>query len=246
MEPAGLALGIAGLAGLWSTSLEVFDQISAAREYGEKYSMLVAQLEVERARFMLWGRDVGLSSSNDRVNERLQDPIVRQSVGEILGWIVHILQSSDVMKKRYSHGIIRRSSSHGIIRRGTKDSLRDSGATTPIVIPNIGKRAAETQKQASTMRKIIWSLFGMPKSQVLLQKLEWFIDKLHDLIPLAAVEVERNVSPLSEAAAVLNAAEKLRQSRPLGFPKTMQSIYLPLARTSSRPPVIRRQTIPYG
>jgi hypothetical protein len=57
---AGLAFGIVGLAGLFTTAIQAFDRVTAAREYSENFHLFVTQVEASRLRIVLWGQSVGL------------------------------------------------------------------------------------------------------------------------------------------------------------------------------------------
>jgi hypothetical protein len=57
MEPIGLTVG---LAGSFSTSIEVLNQRSTAKSYGTDYNLFATKIFAERRRFYRWGKVVGL------------------------------------------------------------------------------------------------------------------------------------------------------------------------------------------
>ncbi|KAF8246126.1 hypothetical protein K440DRAFT_375311 [Wilcoxina mikolae CBS 423.85] len=178
MEFAGLAMGGAGLVGLFTTTLEIFDRISAAKAYGERYELFISQLELERARLLIWGRDGR--------HERLEDPIIRRNVGEILGWLKDTLEKAETMKKRYG---LQDQGNHEQENRGLGSSLtisRVETVTADITISSPERRARETHGKASTWRKLRWSISGQKKTLELLNDLRGFINSLYELVPVVA------------------------------------------------------------
>jgi len=50
-------------------------------------------------------------------------------------------------------------------------------------------RAEKSQKEASTLRKVRWALSGKARSERLLQEFAWFVDRLHAVVPISAVQM---------------------------------------------------------
>ncbi|KAF8252078.1 hypothetical protein K440DRAFT_609914 [Wilcoxina mikolae CBS 423.85] len=61
VDPIGLTLGLASLASLFTTCLDVLDRISAAKSYGSDYNLFITKVETERLRLFRWGQAVGLT-----------------------------------------------------------------------------------------------------------------------------------------------------------------------------------------
>lgn len=60
MEPVGLAVGVAGLAGLFSAVLETIDKVRDYKTFANDSQILAVQFEAESVRFEEWGRKIGL------------------------------------------------------------------------------------------------------------------------------------------------------------------------------------------
>lgn len=60
MEPVGIAVGIMGLAGLYSSCLDAVARAKDYKTFETDSQTLNAQFEADRLRFQRWGRDVGL------------------------------------------------------------------------------------------------------------------------------------------------------------------------------------------
>ncbi|KAI8710938.1 hypothetical protein NCS52_01522700 [Fusarium sp. LHS14.1] len=60
MDPTGLAVGIAGLAGLFTSCLEVVNKVQSYQTFGTDSHVLDTRFKVARARFERWGPGVGI------------------------------------------------------------------------------------------------------------------------------------------------------------------------------------------
>jgi hypothetical protein len=125
IDPGGVTLGIAGL---FSTAVEVVDRISAAKYYGEDYQLFVTKVVTERMRLSRWGQAVelaqgvrsevdGESSQNhdSRIQQQhglLQDLEIRNAVTELLAWAVRYFEDTEAVLKRNAVGGRRGGSSH--------------------------------------------------------------------------------------------------------------------------------------
>lgn len=58
IDSGGVTLGIAGL---FSTTVEVVHRSSAAKSYSENYQLFVTKVVTERMRLSCWGQVVGLA-----------------------------------------------------------------------------------------------------------------------------------------------------------------------------------------
>ncbi|RYP81670.1 hypothetical protein DL769_001902 [Monosporascus sp. CRB-8-3] len=97
MEPVGLAVGITGLAGLFSVCLDVIDKVDSYRDYGVDSRSITAQFEAEKHLFKIWARDVGFENRNlkDNHHERLDSPDTRAIVEKLLASINEIFSQSE-------------------------------------------------------------------------------------------------------------------------------------------------------
>lgn len=86
MEPASFAVGIIGLAGLFSTCLEAVERFDSWKDYDSEFRSLVAQFKVQKLRLAKWGVAVGLEDDELSYvhNPLLDDPKIESTVKELL------------------------------------------------------------------------------------------------------------------------------------------------------------------
>ncbi|RYP82119.1 hypothetical protein DL770_005683 [Monosporascus sp. CRB-9-2] len=97
MEPVGLAVGIAGLAGLFSVCLDVIDKVDSYKDYGIDSRSITAQFEADKHLFKIWARDVGFEKGNlnNRHHDRLDSPDTRAIIEKLLASINEIFGKSE-------------------------------------------------------------------------------------------------------------------------------------------------------
>ena len=61
---AGLTLSAISVAALFSTCIECFNVVAAARDFGHDYELLCTALAIQKLRLFLWGESIGLASRN--------------------------------------------------------------------------------------------------------------------------------------------------------------------------------------
>ncbi|KAF8252068.1 hypothetical protein K440DRAFT_636246 [Wilcoxina mikolae CBS 423.85] len=194
VDPIGLAFGLAGLPGLFTACLDILDRVSDARSYGEDYHIFVAKLKTERLRFLLWGRGAGLAEGGIP-HELLQDPVVREGVCEVMQWVIHCFENSEMVRVRPGGGRIRallgRRNVVGMVKQAQVGNLalgrtRERGQNTSLDRPR--ERAVKLQKEASLLMKTKWTLSGKRKAEKMIQQLGWFIDGLYSILPVSPTQ----------------------------------------------------------
>jgi hypothetical protein len=60
-DPIGIALGVAGLAGLFGTCVQCFDLIQLGAAFARDYEIVQTKFEAQKIRFLIWGQVVGLT-----------------------------------------------------------------------------------------------------------------------------------------------------------------------------------------
>lgn len=82
MEPVGLAVGVLGLASLFSASLDAVGRFESWRNFSDEYHLVRTLLEGQKLRLRLWGRAVGFDNGDVSANhyEALDDPQIRSMI----------------------------------------------------------------------------------------------------------------------------------------------------------------------
>ncbi|KAI1300647.1 prion-inhibition and propagation, helo domain-containing protein [Xylaria venustula] len=91
MEPAGLAVGVAGLIGIFTACLDIVERWDSYKDFGVESGSLIARFQADKVRFRQWGQRVGIYTEKhgDGYHKALDDPLIRPAVDQILQSIKH-------------------------------------------------------------------------------------------------------------------------------------------------------------
>lgn len=164
MEVTGLVVGLAGLAGLFSTCLDVVEKVDYYRDFGVDSRALIAQFDADRIRFRRWGHQVGIKATQrEHRHKALDDPIVSSAVEKILQSIKEIDADAD----SYSE--------NGQAMSGP-DGSRSYGRV------QVERFRGETSRRS----RISWALRGKSKFLNLVGSFAALVQRLYDLVPLGS------------------------------------------------------------
>ena len=158
MEPAGLAVGILGLVGLFNTCLDILDKFDSWRDYGSESRSLTAQFKAHKIQLERWGLAVGLGKDglSDQHDKILDDPHTLLTVNELLSAIRDIC--------RYDDNAVTKSK--------------------PISDKNAHSRAQLESKR----QKLSWALRDKPKRIAQVAQFSSIVQTLHVLVPTGGVQ----------------------------------------------------------
>ena len=165
---AGLALGAISLSACFITCIDAFNIGVTARDFGEDYEVLCADLALQRLRFCLWGEAVGLVSS-DAVHRpvqrhpRLETPEIESALVQTLQAIQFLLLKTNQIRDQFSSEPPRPSRGLAIFR----DRFEE-----------FGLRARRNRKQKSVAAVTKWAVYSRDKFQERIEQLKSLIDGL--------------------------------------------------------------------
>lgn len=185
MEITGLAIGIVGIAGLFTTCVDFFDKIVTVKALGQDYQIIHTQLRSHKHLFEEWGKRVGLQDPT-RPNPDLQPESNKFTlVYDILATIEQLSGDCQRLKEKYGLNLPSREPP------SAQESRKNLQQTKDII-----------KKTTSMTRKAIWAVQDKRKFEDLVSLLGAFVAQLYEI-----------VIPVDNAAAELNEAlERLRLS----------------------------------
>jgi hypothetical protein len=161
MEAAGLAFGIAGLAGLFNTGLGIVEKVDCYRDFGVESRSLIAQFEADRVRFRQWGQKAGINAEGQKEHhEALDDPAISSVVSKLLQSIKDIDEVADY------------------------DSVDGQPASQPGALKSFRRLQFDNANGVSSrMSRISWSLRDKSRFLALVQSFSTLVQKLYELVP---------------------------------------------------------------
>jgi len=167
MEPIGFAIGIAGLASLFTTCIDVMDKIDSYKEYGAESRSIIALFEADRLLFRKWARSVGIHEGNleDAQHEDLENPELAKTVEKILTSILEVFDKTESALSKQQH----------VSHAGTKNSQESALFSQGSIL--------NQQLPASRRNKIRWALAGKQKFIAQVQRFGDLVQRLITLVP---------------------------------------------------------------
>ena len=109
MEPAGLAIGIVGLAAVFNDALECFVYVQIGRAFGKDFQTAMIKLHNAELRLSRWGQGMGLHTVNSeadaekvvsKFDEKVTDRDVEQAKRS-LGQLMNLFTEAGKMAEKY-------------------------------------------------------------------------------------------------------------------------------------------------
>ncbi|KAL2046575.1 hypothetical protein ABVK25_011734 [Lepraria finkii] len=203
MEAAGLAVGVAGLAGLFSTCVECFDYIQLGRQFGQDYGKCLLKLDVARLQLSRWGAAMGLGTVENSglqqqhlaFNNSSQEITLAQT---LLMQILDSFEEAERMSAKYM-GYVSSNSANGPADLGVSNlNTTAIGAEYRRVHLTILELAGQRQKDIGIRKKAMWALYEKKKFDRLIDDVTVFIGQLVGLFP--AVQDEQRALCKTEVA----------------------------------------------
>ncbi|KAJ5689116.1 hypothetical protein N7462_003508 [Penicillium macrosclerotiorum] len=197
MEIASTAIGVIGLASLFSTCIETLDTLSSAARYGVDREILQTKVEIERLRLMVWGESVGITEIDPECTENeiteddlailddsIRSPALRPAIIGLLSCFTHYFENIEELQRRY--GLAARQETKG----KEKDLAWTEKPTREILLSSFQKtysrfqeRTAIAQKNTSAFKKATWAISDERKFRALLAEIKAINDSLVSLLP---------------------------------------------------------------
>ncbi|KAI3580740.1 prion-inhibition and propagation-domain-containing protein, partial [Fusarium oxysporum f. sp. albedinis] len=166
MEPIGLAIGVVGLVGLFSSCLEAADKVQAYLSFGTESGVLDARFRATKVLLEKWGRRVGLEKTTlaEDHHPALDDRNIAAAVEDVLRIINTICESSN----------------QSIPQSKLTPSLVDGFSLGSIGPPSL---------HGMRRRKLTWALWGKGKRTDQVELLETLVQQLNNLVPPDATDM---------------------------------------------------------
>lgn len=168
-EPVGIALGVLGISGLLSVSLDCFNFVQNGMSLGKDFAHIDGQLSTLRIRLYAWGKACGFFS-DEGYDKRLDNPQWRSHIRTQLSCISLLFLDAEKIVSKYNVAGNRRQSTTGplianeqFINQGIRDYL---------------VKVKTTKKDAGLTGQFQWALVYKRRMTELLQRLKDCVEAL--------------------------------------------------------------------
>lgn len=181
MEPIGITVGIAGLAGSFGFCLDCFDYVQLACNFGEDYGKCVLRLDAAKLRFSRWGVSVGLGP---QVTQREDLMVPREEyrlAQRLLGQISICFMNAEKVSRQYQQRALVQDTDVSVL--ALADTEADLGLEYQCLHDKMRELASKRQRQTSFATKTKWALYEKRKFDEMINDLSIFIKELDELFP---------------------------------------------------------------
>lgn len=218
MEVAGLAIGVAGLSGLFSACVDCFELVQRGRYLGKDFLLLETKFTNQRLRLITWGRACGFANPGGYDSRLNEDGEVRNCIESTLVHLLTLLRNGNNLRCKY--GVREDDHSDHISLALSKPSswLKPNQLAVYALgrkVQELGERVRSTQKGNGPTKTIRWVVEDRQKFADLIQHLKDLIDDLEGLTRFAGIQ-ERQQELIDQEIEAINdipALETIEEAR---------------------------------
>jgi len=191
-DPVGVALGVAGLLGLFNTCVELVDGVRKGCNHGKDVTIISVKFEAEHARLLLWGESAGLWSSFHpvhpqaaRLHPNLGRPDVFHTVRRALGTLHNLFHDAAQILQKY--GAPQSTTTTALVPvANNADTLSDFFQAGQ----DEETRSKNQQREVRLGRSISWAFRDREVAESLIKNLHEFNDLLSNIVPVSSSTIQ--------------------------------------------------------
>ena len=183
MEPAGLAVGVLAIAGLFNNAVDCFEYVQIGRNFGQGYQTGLLKLDGARLRLSRWGQSVGLShelkdtQSLSQVSESAQEV---NKAEQILNQVLELFADAEGISAKFKTRAGR--SEQEVLVHNSQVDLEPAALTLHNKMRDL---SIKRQNQTGLRQKAKWALYEEKHFKRLIEDITSLVDDLIELFPAA-------------------------------------------------------------
>ncbi|KAL8895578.1 MAG: hypothetical protein Q9207_008111 [Kuettlingeria erythrocarpa] len=188
VEPISLSVGAVALVSVFTTCVECFEYIDATKSCGRDLELLATKFDIEKARFLIWGDSVGLSSNDDEARStKLDSPLCRPIVEQTLNCIQLLFTDTQELSERYG---LKPSEFPNTVSAGEPSCGFKRSSRFRVSYDRFKARIQANQQQVCASKKVRWAIRDRKKFGCLVEDTRQLINGLEaitDSLEMAAI-----------------------------------------------------------
>ncbi|KAL8685894.1 MAG: hypothetical protein Q9218_007484 [Villophora microphyllina] len=205
MEPVSLTVGAVALVSLLTTCVECFAYVDSAKSCGRDLELLTTKFAIERARLLIWGESVGISSTNATGCTKVESAHVRPLVEQILNCIRMLFDDTNALTTRYGLKPTSNnepSSSLPLLGPSTSNGAIGLSCLLKTSYIRFKSRIEQNHNRTGTAKKTKWAIRDKQKFVSLVDDIHRLIDGLEALTDSIDVAMKRAVLVRGELSTI--------------------------------------------
>ncbi|KAL9024100.1 MAG: hypothetical protein Q9196_006761, partial [Gyalolechia fulgens] len=198
MEPAGLVIGVAGIASAFTTCIDCFEYVQLGRQFGRDYGKCLLRLDAAKVRLSRWGEAMGLGP-NLSVKQQFSTSDENIGVGHsLLEQILESFEDAERVSERFKkHTSVKHISQDELVVCNPDSDLNSDFQRLHLTMRQL---ASKRQNQTNVMKKAKWALYEKKRFDTMIEDICGFINELVDLFP--AVQEDQRELCKAEVSAI--------------------------------------------
>ena len=198
MEPAGFAIGVAGLTSIFTACIDCIEYVQLGRQFGQDYGKCLLQLDTAQLRMSRWGAAIGLGPEmnlRQKISVSDKELTLAQS---LLEQILESFMDAERISERFKkHTSMQNPSSEELLVYDTNTDLDLDYQRLHVTMREL---AIKRQKGTSLRKKAAWALYEKKRFEGMIEDVTGFISELVDLFP--ATQEDQKALCKTEVSAI--------------------------------------------
>jgi Prion-inhibition and propagation len=183
MEPAGFAIGVACLAGAFTSCIECFEYVQLGRKFGEDYGKCVLRLDAAKVRMSRWGASVGLGAEPRTQQQISASEEEFRLARSLLEQIIDTFEDAEKLSGRFKkHAIMQKTKTEDLIVYDAKSDLDTKYQWLHLTMREL---VTKRQHETSLLKKTTWALYEKKRFDTMIDDVTGFVNELVELFPAA-------------------------------------------------------------
>ncbi|KAL8873244.1 MAG: hypothetical protein Q9198_007057 [Flavoplaca austrocitrina] len=183
MEPAGLAVGVLAIAGLFNNAVDCFEYVQIGRNFGQRYQTGLLILDGARLRLSRWGQSVGLShelKDTQSLSQALESAQEVNQAEQILSQILELFADAEGISAKFQTRAGR--SQQELLIHDAQVGLEPAALTLHNKMRDL---SIKRQNQTPLRQKAKWALYEEKHFKRLIEDITSLVNDLIELFPAA-------------------------------------------------------------
>jgi hypothetical protein len=181
MEPAGLAVGVIALAGLFNNAVDCFKYVQLGRSFGTNFQTSLLKLDNARLRISRWGAAVGLSGDLEDARSLQGATVNKEDVliaERTLGQILKLFADAEGISAKY-----KRFARPDDLTLSALKVHADMDAVGQSLHKKMRKLCIKRQNRSTLYQKAKWALYKEEHFKKLIENIKDLVNALSKLFP---------------------------------------------------------------
>ncbi|KFA71247.1 hypothetical protein S40288_07795 [Stachybotrys chartarum IBT 40288] len=190
---------VIGVAGIFTACIDAFSYFKLYQNATRDIEVVLLKLDIEKARLLIWGENVGILSAHHR-NSQLLNERIAELIKEILRQIQELLTDSDKLRTSYGVRTLDSPLSRAVDYISAKSLAIFQPSASRFLTRNATRLAGFSR--GSPAARTRWAIHEREQFQELVNHLSHFVDRLFKLINIGQETLDRVI--IEDIKSIIN------------------------------------------